>query len=225
MPAPAAVSGPFTAIRDEQGAALVDEETARVAASEAPDPTQGDLDTLFARVRRLRVVEVDPEVDEQVLLDTSDPAWVGAMRDRLAIVEDPDSFGHCMCFGGPALELWDGAEVVAMITLHHGRSIRWEAWAWDAMLRDGEALCRWLAEHGVPGPLEELEQAARVEEKSARDAERWRAAMPACLAPHWDAMMELDVDVALLAKELSGAIPDAVARIRALFAWFGRGAG
>lgn len=224
-PVPVASGSRLVAIRDEEGTAIVDEETLHTALSEAPDPAQGDLDALFARVRRLRVVDVDPDDGDGVRLDTGEPAALGALRDRLAIVEDPDTFGRCMCMGGPALELWDDSGVVAKITLHHGRSIRWDAWRWDATLRDGEALCRWLSERGVPEPLGEFVEADRLEAKATRDLERWRAAMPACLAPHEEAMLAFDVDLAPLATELVRALPGSVERIRALFAWFGRGAG
>lgn len=238
-PATASPSG-FVAIHDAHGSGLVDAETVRVATSTAPDPTQRDLTALFAAARRVRVVDLD--LDEEAdaprdggrfarpLFDTRDPAGIAALGAVLAIREDPETFGHCMCMGGPAIEVWDGDRVRAQITLHHGRSIRWDAWCWDAVLVDGDALCDWLAARGVTGPKEEVAMLERIDADSHAQWERWLAAMPPCLTPLWEAAVE-DEDngagdaYAALAPALRAAFPEAHARIVALLRWFGAGAG
>src|SRR5205823_14812343 len=153
------------------------------------DPTQASLDALLATVTRVRVVPISNfekgNAREQVLLDTSDPASLDAFRGCFAIVEDPASFGHCMCFGNPHIELYAGEQLAATLGYHHGYSIRWNAWRHDAVLREPQRLLDWMTAHGVHGPRREVEEGRRRAEESARQVERWLAATPECLRPFW----------------------------------------
>jgi tetratricopeptide (TPR) repeat protein len=92
-----------------------------------------------------------------VLLDTRDAAAIRDLAGCLQIVEDPRTFDHCACLGGPTLELYAGPEHVATIGLQHGRAIRWQQWYHDARLQDGDRFTRWLHHHGIdPGRLEAI---------------------------------------------------------------------
>lgn len=113
-----------------------------------PDPAQADLDALGPRVDRVRVLDGgmyrDRALGTQVLLDTARKSDLDALRGALVIVEDPGTFAHCACLGGPTLELYAGKELVATIAAHHGRSVRWYHWKHDALLRDPARLAAWL---------------------------------------------------------------------------------
>jgi tetratricopeptide (TPR) repeat protein len=125
--------------------------------SQAPDPCQRDLDELLPRVNRVRAVASGMSrgrvLGTEIILDTSDPQALARFRKTLRILEDPGTFTHCGCLGGPTLELFADQELVATIGLQHGHSIRWAHWKHDARLRDGEALTDWLTRHGVEASL------------------------------------------------------------------------
>ena len=93
----------------------------------------------------------------QVLLDCCDPQAIRDLAGCLQIVEDPQTFGHCHCLGGPTMELYSGAQHVATIGLQHGRAIRWKQWYHDAQLQAGDRLTRWLHDQGIdPAQLEAI---------------------------------------------------------------------
>jgi tetratricopeptide (TPR) repeat protein len=112
------------------------------------DPAQADLDALLPRVDRVRVLAGgmyrDHAIGTRILLDTTRRADLDAFRGVLGIIDDPASFTHCNCLGGPTLELFAAKELVATIAIHHGRSIRWYRWKHDAILRAPERLNGWL---------------------------------------------------------------------------------
>jgi tetratricopeptide (TPR) repeat protein len=131
--------------------------------ADGPDPDQHDLDLLLPKVTRVCVLEgamfQGRALGGRVLLDVRE---AGAIRDLAAclrIVEDPRTFGHCACLGGPTMELYAGREHVATLGLQHGRAIRWKRWHHDAQLQDGGHLNRWLHAQGVvPDQLEAIYQ-------------------------------------------------------------------
>jgi tetratricopeptide (TPR) repeat protein len=121
--------------------------------ADGPDPAQRDLDALLPRVTRVCVLEGamfrGRAVGGRVLLDARDASAIRDLAGCLQIVEDPRTFGHCHCLGGPTMELYAGPEHVATIGLQHGRAIRWKQWYHDAQLQDGDRLTRWLQDQGV----------------------------------------------------------------------------
>ena len=152
---------------------------------------------------------------------------------RLAVAQPPMSL-HCMCLGDPALELWVGDRRRVTLGLHHGHSLRVDGWWSDAPLRDGEALLRLLAEHGVPGPLATLlaEREAHVQAGAARRV--WLAACPESLHSSLPALEGAGLrlprsprpdepDVLAAAAAVRAALGSAAPA--ALLAWFGAGAG
>jgi tetratricopeptide (TPR) repeat protein len=121
--------------------------------ADGPDPAQRDLDALLPKVTRVCVLEGGifrgRAMGERVLLDARDSRAIRDLANCLRIVEDPHTFGHCGCLGGPTLEFYAGPEHVATIGLQHGLAIRWKRWYHDAQLQDGERLTQWLQDQGV----------------------------------------------------------------------------
>lgn len=195
------------------------------------DPDQRSLEALLATVDRVRVVPfsnfVVGRAPQPILVDTSDPRSLTAFRTCFAIVEDPASFGHCMCPGDPFIELYSRKRLIATIGYHHGVSIRWDAWTWDVLLSEPDRLLDWMSEHGAPGPRAAVDENRRRGEETDRDAQRWLAAMPAALRPFWDQLEPFPdgdrYEPSLAA--LRTAQPAIDAQILALLAWFGSGAG
>jgi Tfp pilus assembly protein PilF len=121
--------------------------------SSAPDPAQRDLDELLPMVTRVRAVASGlfrgRALGFEVVLETSDPSALAALRETLRVIEDPSTFDHCGCLGGPTLELYSGQDLIATIGLQHGHSIRWAKWKHDARLCNGQSLNDWLVRHGI----------------------------------------------------------------------------
>jgi tetratricopeptide (TPR) repeat protein len=119
----------------------------------APDPAQRDLDQLLPKITRVRALASGmfrgQAISSESILDTSDAPALTAFCKTLRIVEDPRTFSHCSCLGGPTLELFSGKELLATIGLQHGQSIRWKHWKHDAKLCNGQALNDWLTRHGI----------------------------------------------------------------------------
>ncbi|MBV9122902.1 MAG: hypothetical protein JO112_06075 [Planctomycetes bacterium] len=223
----------FVPIRDAEGnvRGLMDRATADYLASQAPDPTQASLNALLADVTRVRVVSfaslLQGVAEQKVLLDTSDPLSLIAFRNCLAIVEDPDTFGHCMCCGDPHLQLYAGDRLLATLGYHHGFAIRWDAWKHDAVLKEPDRLLDWMTAHGVHGPRGEVDESRRRAEESARQAECWLRAMPTCLRPFWEEM-DNHRDPALhrrLLEALRASSPSPADQALTLFGWLGSGVG
>jgi tetratricopeptide (TPR) repeat protein len=131
--------------------------------ADGPDPAQRDLDGLLPKVTRVCVLEgamfQGRAMGGPILLDTDDARAIQDLADCLQIVEDPRTFGHCSCLGGPTIELYAGPEHVATIGLQHGRAIRWKQWYHDAQLQAGDRLTRWLHDQGIdPSRLEAIYQ-------------------------------------------------------------------
>lgn len=221
--------------------------------SNAPDPSQHSLDAMFDQVTRVRVldggVSGGKALGKEVLLDVADTESIATLCDCLAIVEDKSTFGHCMCLGDYALEFYAGRRRIATIGLHHGRSIRWDAWKHDALLQDGRRLLTWLADRGATAPLEAYEEDQRRAEEYRQAAIRWQQAMPACLHPYWDQMRASAGNMATfipvpqkgeghqgqaeastggmtpLLQALETEYPDLETRVLELFKWYGSGKG
>jgi hypothetical protein len=160
-----------------------------------------------------------------VLLDISDKSLFSSLRDAFKIIEDENTYGHCMCLGDYAIEFYNEQQLMATIGLHHGRSIRWDAWQYDAVLQDGLRLLHWLADRGVDAPLEAYQQAQLRAEKYYQAMIHWQQAIPVGLETFWDRMQKLDADVEALHKVLEIAYPDPEIRALELFRWFGNGEG
>ncbi|CAN0514485.1 unnamed protein product, partial [Phaeothamnion confervicola] len=86
----------------------------------------------------------------------SAPGEISELGALLSIEDvSEDTASHCMCFGSLTFDFLPSGD---SISVHHGESIRWEqAWNWDAPLRDGYALAKWLAAKGQPDLLREMD--------------------------------------------------------------------
>jgi hypothetical protein len=210
--------------------ALVDDATMAYLDSKAPAPTASTLASLLSRVRRVRVMRGGTAggrpLGTEVLAESTDRAVIEALVEHLRVLDG--GCGHCMCHGDPALMLFaeDDSEA-AVIGIHHGYGIRWNAWKDDARLVDGERVLEWLRDLGVDYPLAAYREAERDRALQATQADRWQAAMPACLAPFAERIFEDGVafDHSALTPVLEAALPEVRDRILALFGWYGRGAG
>ena len=160
------------------------------------------------------------------LLDLRDPKKVG---EFLALIEiDGDrSGGHCMCGGAPTLEFYQGKRLVVALGMHHARGLRWAGGPWigDATMTTAsrDRVLAWLDQHGVSGPLEDLQRQERDAIAEQKAEERWKEGMPRSLRSFWKAGGRADVEA--MHAALKRAEPDLHTRIRSLLHWYGCGTG
>jgi hypothetical protein len=245
--------GARLAERADGSRVFMDAEAVKYLDSDAPEPSQRQLDAMLSRARRARVTELVPQGDRlgrQLRLDIRDPVEVASLGATFRISEEPH--GHCMCFGNPHVAFLDEHEaVLAEVSLHHGVSMRWSVWRDDARLLDGRPLLDWLASRGVRAPLDEYEALLAQKEAQRVAWERWQQATPECLQPLLEPYSESGGQVifvpspdsaapqriegliapsgmpqsyfAEVASRLDGAHPNPQEQARLLFAWLGHG--
>lgn len=86
---------------------------------------------------------------ERVLFVRDDPAAVRELLPLLRL-DEPLSDTSCLCCGALTIELHRDAELLAALSLHHGKTLRWYGWPGDGLLADPAPLCAWLTQHGAP---------------------------------------------------------------------------
>ena len=105
------------------------------------NPSQSDLDELLTQITRVCALEgamfQGKAMTGKVLATVTDPLSLKSLQQSLQIIEDPTTFDHCHCLGGPTLECYAGHPLMATISLQHGKAIRWKSWHHDARLQDG----------------------------------------------------------------------------------------
>ncbi|WP_224361723.1 hypothetical protein [Hyalangium versicolor] len=188
-------------------------------------PSQQALSEVLASTTWVCIARIMREKAPEVPIEVRAPEKLVELGRSLELVEE-DPQVVCMCSGDVALELHDGAKLLAVLTVHHGTSISWDRWKSHGVLREPRPILDWLASLGVSWLLEEhLEAQQRSVEDSKAEA-RWIQAMPPCLAPFWDPAYDgRGMDWDSLQEALVAAYPDPEARVRALLSWFGQGEG
>jgi tetratricopeptide (TPR) repeat protein len=141
------------------------------------DPSQSELDGVLAKVDRVRILSGgmmrDHPLGTDVLLDTRNRADIAAFREALRVEEDPGSFGHCGCLGGPTAECYAAGRLVAALSFHHGHALRWYRWKHDARLHQPEMLLSWLGRHGIePDPMKGSEDSMQLQLLALKESDR-----------------------------------------------------
>jgi hypothetical protein len=143
-----------------------------------------ELRSAVAKADRLRVRSggtcLRSPRDEKTLVEIRIPEVIKELVSKVWIDEEKSGF-HCMCCGSPTLEFYEGDQVVAMVGVHHGRSLRWiDGWPADALLTDpsAEYLNHFLAERGVTGPLDERAREEIAAKAARRRNDRYHQLLP-----------------------------------------------
>ncbi len=147
---------------------------------------KGELLAAIGGVDRVRIrtggtCHQDPE-NEVVCGELGTPE---AIAEFLALLEvdDCDSGMRCMCCGSPTFEFHAGSKLLAAVSLHHDSHLRWNSKAWpgDVYLTEASrlALAAWLARHGEPEPMENIESSRRREAAERHREERQLALLGA----------------------------------------------
>jgi hypothetical protein len=196
----------------------------------AQDPAQASLSVVLQETARIRIWDEGISGNEpigELLLEITDLQEIEKLRAALRISDGPA--GHCLCYGDIALELLSaGNRRLALLGLHHGTLLRWNAWIEDAALEDGMAVLEWLAGLEVTEPLERYLDDQIDEEEAVEAWNRWIEAMPACLQQlpeeNWSSAIE-DNRRDLVLNALAAHYPDMNTAILALLHWYGSNSG
>ncbi|MBV1855096.1 hypothetical protein [Catellatospora tritici] len=167
-----------------------------------------------------------------LVLAVTEQAAVRRLIQALAVEQTTD--GTCMCFGDLSFKFFDQEnDLVATAGFHHASFLHWSGWKGLAVLRDGVAALRWLAEQGVDGPLAEHERRRRRYREQQLEEQRWRDDAPVAVRDLLDAALTASGTTGAIPAELTRlaiqrlgeALPDPVERTAATLAWYGSGSG
>jgi hypothetical protein len=125
---------------------------------------------------------------------------------------------------------------LGLIGIQEDLTVSFSRWSGHARPADREKLLQWFDARGITELRRGAEQLAADEKARRLASERWRSAIPLSLRPLWPKLMQdrlwwIDPSSAArtaanaLKPELEKEFPDSRQRIRALFGWFGSGAG
>ena len=95
-----------------------------------------------------KIVFLDIERTESTLLTLTDPAEIAEFR-TLWEFAPAQEWEVCDCAGFPGIEWHRGGKILAQMSFHHGRSLRWDAFPGDAelTLASRQRASRWFLEH------------------------------------------------------------------------------
>jgi hypothetical protein len=183
-----------------------------------PPPTQADLDAVVSGATSAVVRSVPAP---NVWYETQDPADLDSLRDALRVGDGEMS--HCVCHGTALFEFGRDGERLGIVTLHHGKSLRWDPFFFNAPLAESDRILDWLTARGMTELIREREGMPLP--SSAR--ERWHAALPHALDSRWPSMSQSAGQVTWPeeAELMARAYADPVERARILLEWFGHGEG
>jgi hypothetical protein len=183
------------------------------------------LAALIKRADKI-VVSTSPLKGEKGLFTSKLPKDIDEFNDALSIAP-PKEWFHCMCIGTPAIRLFEGKTELALITGHHGISVRCSLWSSDAVLKDPEKWLQWFDARKMPEPRKEFEEMTTRAKQNELSYERWLSAMPKSIRPLWEeaAGDGTSPKVELLRPAVISEFPDNRQRGLALLAWYGSGEG
>jgi len=114
--------------------------------------------------------------NEKTLAEITDPQEI----ERFLNAIDVDlwhSGGVCMCCGDPTFEFYTGDRLLAMVSFHHGKRLRWAKGKWIGDLQltaqSQDSLLSWLSQHGVDGPRQAREQTQKYRAEEQRTEKRY----------------------------------------------------
>lgn len=101
---------------------------------------------------------------QKLAFEVKDPVRIEAILQSIDVIEEESGF-FCMCSGDPWLHFHRGDKEVAVVGFHHGKSLNWHRGLWPghaSITSDcAEFLITLMNDHGLSGPMRELEHDRR----------------------------------------------------------------
>lgn len=197
-----------------------------------------ELQAVLNNADRVVIYEYDPEKSESaqaIVYSSRKSEDISALKQALEI-EPPKERSQCACLPTLEMRFFRKGKEIGEVSLFEESTIELSGWTQSARLTDAEKLRRWFKERGIgDAPSAAAEQTER-EKQDALAARRWLDGMPEDLRPLWPGVLRdpiwqqtpsdgAKVCARNLEPTLAKEYPETNRRIRALFAWFGSGAG
>jgi hypothetical protein len=188
-----------------------------------------DLLSLVDQADRVEVYDLRDMGSTHLLFSSSNRADLDELKAAIA-VEVPQDWFVCMCMPSTQIRFRRNAKEIGSVNIYEGDILEFARWSSHARVKDKELWFKWLDAHNITAPHEAAAREERILKEEAAAEERWTNAMPESLRPIWPKVMAKmmpgqTADTKDLDSALAGQFADRQARIRALFAWFGSGAG
>ncbi len=142
-------------------------------------------------------------------------------------VSTPEGEPACACIPSPVIRLYRGKAELVSIEVFGTYAVHTPLRRGDLSINDAEKWLGWFDARKMPRLRKEYEDELARNKQSDEDYARWLAAMPGSIRPLWDKvdLNEMHPDIKPLQAALSKEFPDVKLRARALFKWYGSGAG
>lgn len=147
-------------------------------------------------------------------------------------LRDEGGPGMCACIDGPEIALLKDGNEIAAVWNHEGTAIGSSVWEGEWETNDSDRWLHWFDARGIKSPRQSYEERLAQQKQEVENEKRWMAAMPSSIRPLWNDVRKQLYDPPIkdealkpLNKALVRQFPDQNDRIRALFSWFGSGAG
>lgn len=193
-------SGDAWTIKDGPKGTIAVEQYVDPSRAKLPLPSQKMLDDVLRRLKRVRVIDSGMDMagepfsggtnvnlgepySGKVVFESSDPKVLKELTEYLRIREDKVFVVQIAAAPTFELTLNDGRVVnIGRIT---GGLIRWKAWNCDVYLMNPRGFVYWLTNHGITGPIREVQENARYkrydEEREKRCLDEFVRTMPTSL--------------------------------------------
>ena len=237
----------FTAVKNESGTSLSDQQTVEYLQSELPNPTQNALSKLIENTESIIIskkeangnkkekvpitingitTEIEANVIEDVKIhEVTDPKEIQSIR-KVFVISD-ESKGHLMAVGDYAFDFIDKQGSSIKIEYLGFGAIRIEKiFKNDAELKKPIAFLNWLASIGISGPLNQWVENEKANQESDRRIQEWKSVAPQALVKSMEAHnLNPFGGVAYhnIFNELNREIPGREEQVLALFKLYGTG--
>jgi hypothetical protein len=185
--------------------------------------------TLIDRADRIEVYDLRSLKSARLVYSSSDRKDLSELKAAI-VVEEPRDWFRCSCMPSAYIRFLRNKKQIGVLSIYEGIIVEYPDWASHARVKDQERWFQWLDERKVSWPHEEADREAQEQKRYEAAEARWTAAMPESLRPLWPSLMQnmqpgQETDTKDLDSALARQFPDVPHRIRALFSWYGSGAG
>jgi hypothetical protein len=211
-----------------------------VSLSAADDQAPGaarqvNLQTVVRQADKIVVVRMYLKGPDIPIYSSTKPEEIAELREAIR-TGSPSNWPRCACIPPWGIELFKHGKELGTIYIQENLTVGFSGWTGDAGPVSTEKLLRWFDRRGI-SEIRQFRDDIMAREKAYEiESKRWLEALPPEVQPLWTKLMsESDLwrtsgyadaeAINTLAWAFQRNLPDSNRRIRALFAWFGSGAG
>ncbi|HPA27040.1 MAG TPA: HEAT repeat domain-containing protein [Acidobacteriota bacterium] len=150
-------------------------------------------------------IQISLEIDDaktktkEKAVEIKDKQTIMMVIDNI-VIDDEQSGFYCACLGDTAIKFFRKDKLIANLSFHHGRSLRWncshldadrncldDIWPGDGLLinENAELLATWMAQKGIRTPLEDRLRSERLKQTNKTKYERAASCIPESLKEYF----------------------------------------